>query len=787
LKQINRLLSLSDDYFSTSNAVLGGLCFGFCLPLFFSDLLSVRLLLFSLFVVSALYYYSKRKVLLCLLFILLGCSWSVSSFEQHRSRQISPDHELKNILLEGEVLGLPKVRGRDSSFIFRVINSPQNELRKGDLIKLNCYRCSWAFQPNDVWQLLVRLKQPHGYASWGAFDYEKYLFHQRVVAKGYIRVKEANNYLIKAGDHGVDHFRLAIKEKLDGLDRDKSVGFAMIKALAIGDKSSMTPEQRDVFQKTGVSHLMAISGLHVGLVFIVVYFLSGYILYPFSWLYCRIPRPHLSLFPALGAAFFYSALAGFSISTQRAFTMLCVYVVCRLLVRDVSLFKVLLVSVSIVLLLNPFSILDAGFWLSCGAVFVIAQLTIMQKNMSLFKLQPKLWLGMLPMNVIFFGRVSFISPLVNLLAVPLFCVVLIPITLGAVLLFMLGFEWFGGGLLVLVSYIYGWLYQGLVVLSNIDAATAFTMQWTWFHSLLLITAGVAYYYQLRMRFMFLALLFLSIFVSPMKVVRYFSDEEVLITLLDVGQGLSMVVHIASHDYTLVYDTGPRYASGFNLADSVLLPYLRSHGINRVNRLLISHADNDHIGGFYALKKGIEVGDVLSSRTDVLPESLQCRAGQHWRVGEVEFDILSPQEATPIGSNNHSCVLRIEFSKTVFLISGDIEKQVERYLLAQAPSERAKLKADILLVPHQGSKTSSTPNFIDMVEPKLALLAAGYLNHYGHPHQSVSTRYHKRGIDLVSTIENGSITIKIGREGWQRYSYRDRERGFWHHQKKPNWD
>jgi len=297
---------------------------------------------------------------------------------------------------------------------------------------------------------------------------------------------------------------------------------------------------------------------------------------------------------------------------------------------------------------------------------------------------------------------------------------------------------------------------------------------------------LAYYFKSYWRFVVWSMLLASVFISVDEFLPS-PDSELSITLLDVGQGLSMVVHVKPENYTLVYDTGPRYSSGFTLAEAVVLPFLRSNGIKTIDRLIISHADNDHIGGYQAVVNAIVVNDVLTSRVDVLPNAQPCYKGQQWQVGDVRFEMLSPDSGTPQGSNNMSCVLKIELAKTSVLITGDIEKQVERYLLQQSQSDLDKLKANIMLVPHQGSRTSSTPSFIDQVKPELVFVAAGYLNHYGHPHPDVVERYQSRGMDFVSTIVNGSVIIKINQQGWQRQSFRDVKRGFWHHQKKPNWD
>lgn len=771
---------------NSSSAAMIALCLGLSAPLVLSELPNVGFLI-ACFVLNVLIALRYRLAILSLIAVsVFGVIWASSTFKTHQERVLPSQFEQEELYVTGVVHGLPVEAGGNVRFNFRVTEKLGTAIQSGSLLKLACYRCALGIEPNQKWQLTVRLKQPHGYASWGAFDSEKYLFRNRVVAKGYVRAK-SHNKLIGIEQGWVTRLRWKVKKHLEKLnDGVNSVGIGMVAAISIGDKSMLNTEQKKVFQESGISHLMAISGLHIGLVFVLVNFLFRWLSMLFAQLYNVLPRQHLCLIPALLSALMYAALAGFAVSTQRAFIMLSVYVFCRLMVRTVSLYKVLLIAACLILLLDPFSILDTGFWLSCGAVLIIAKISQHKESISLFKLQPQLWLWMLPMNVLFFGKVSVISLFVNLIAVPVFCFVLIPFTLLSVLFLLLEMEFIGVGMVRYIGHCYEWIYQLLLNLVGYPFSSLQTLQWHSMHSVVLCMVLLAYYCKFRFRHALWSVLIVSFFISPIQLFRHFQQQTTLqLVMLDVGQGLSMVVHIEPEDYTLVYDTGPRFPSGFNLADAVLIPYLNANGFDRVDRLIISHADNDHIGGFKRLAEEMPITDILSSRTDIITSARGCQAGQQWQVGDVMFTMLSPTPSTPKGSNNRSCVLRIELAGTRVLISGDIEKQVERYLLKQYEESRDELGADILLVPHQGSKTSSTEAFIDAVNPSLALIAAGYRNHYGHPHPVVVSRYQQRNIELASTIDNGSVLITINRDGWQQQSFREVEAKFWRHQKKPN--
>ena len=728
----------------------------------------------------------KIKLARYLAVFILAIFWASWNFQQHWLISLPSELESKSIVVQGFVTDMPRNNTSRSRFRFKVeqiltleqeVLAPTQHLL-GQMIELSCYRCPYDILPQQKWSFTVRLKRPHGYASWGAFDFEKFLFRHQLVARGYVRVK-GENHFISEGDWSINKVRWRFKQQLSQQLSGYTVGHGMIAALLIGDKSQLADQHKRTFQATGVSHLMAISGLHVGLVFLFVCQLIKWLLMPFAQIFYRCPRQFIVLPPALLAAFSYSAMAGFAVSTQRAFVMLSVFVVCRLIARDNSLLRVLLIAAGIILMLDPLSILDVGFWLSCGAVFIIALAGLRFKNLTLYQLQPLLWLGMLPMSMAFFGQVSLISPLVNLLMVPLFCSILIPLVLLAFVLSQLGLETPNRILIDSLAQVFEYIYTLLEKLSRLELALIYPTWYSLVFAALMIIGAYAIWRRARAKLTLSAIAFLCLILAFIWSQDEYHKNEVEIALLDVGQGLSMVVQ--AKDYVLVYDTGPAYQSGFNAAEAVLIPYLRHRGISHIDTLIISHADNDHIGGFAILSETIEVGEIFTSRLDRIPEATLCETGQKWHVGAIKFEIISPQADTPQGSNNLSCVLSISNGTFRALITGDIEKQVERFLL----EEGIDLKADFLLVPHQGSKTSSTAKFIDAVDPIIGLIAAGYRNHYGHPHASVVERYTNRSIKLMSTVENGSILLKFNGKDWAINTFREQEKGFWHRQKMPN--
>ena len=279
-----------------SNIVLSVFFCGICLPLFFSQLFPSHLLLIAL-LLSFIACLKYKGVFIFLAVFLFGYTFSNSAFERHQQRVLASELETKNLVVTGIVKGLPVNRSGTVNFAYKIISS-EHALAKGSLIKLSCYRCPLGFESGQTWQLTVRLKQPHGFASWGAFDYEKYLFRHRFIGKGYVRLKEENT-LLESKLFSVNQFRRSVVERLNSNKQFSEPGLAMISALMVGDKSMMSSKQSEIFQVTGVSHLMAISGLHIGLVFMVVAWLCKWLSYPFCRFYLLVPRQHLVLLLSL--------------------------------------------------------------------------------------------------------------------------------------------------------------------------------------------------------------------------------------------------------------------------------------------------------------------------------------------------------------------------------------------------------------------------------------------------------------------------------------------------------
>lgn len=769
-------------------AFFAGCCLVVVLPTPLSAALADPLIAVSMGGIAALLWLVNRQA--WVLFLAAGLVYTAIQFYAHDEAKLNPALERMSLVIEGTIIGLPRRKSSNVRFDFLVDHARYadgNAGADGELnldaalgklaaqrFRLNCYRCELDFAPGQTWKLTVRLKRPRGYASWGAFDYERYLFRHRIIATGYVRQNDFSQ-LLRQEQSNIHHVREQIRSRYSDIHPD-TAGQGIFLALMLGDRSHLSPHHNQVLQAAGVSHLVAISGLHVGLVFALTLFLVRFLLWPFANLFLYVPRPIIALPAALLAAFAYAALAGFSVSTQRAIVMLSVFVLCRLLSRELNLLQVLLLAICVLLLIDPFSVLDTGFWLSCYAVAIIALAQIRLGSLNLVQLQPCLWVAMTPLTVGFFGQVSFVSPIVNLIVVPIFCLALVPAVLLILVIGFVGMHNIADWLANYLMQVFDLVFRGLEYVVD--------MPWSLYHSQAIAPWGILLLIfllcssLLKLRYMPLVLLLMGYLLWPKP--SQFAADEFHLTVLDVGQGLALVVQ--AQDYVLVYDTGPAYSGGFSSAEAVLIPYLRQAGVHTIDDLIISHADNDHIGGLPAVLKNMRVKRVRTSRADQIPRSTSaivsaCARGDHWRVENLVFTMLGPEPETPDGSNNRSCVLRISNGEFTVLLSGDIEKPVERYMVRELG---AALRADFLLVPHQGSQTSSTDEFLDAVRPRYAAVAAGYKNHYGHPHPQVMARYQRRDIRVGSTIDGGSIQYRVSGRKVQVLVYREISQRFWRH-------
>ncbi len=724
-------------------------------------------------------------------FALLGFFWALAVGHTMSGGGLNPVLEGRDVLVEGTIVSLPDPLGHRSRFQFQaerlwLADAPLRWREKppGKLL-LNWYRNAPPLRVGERWRLRLRLKQPNGFMNPGGFDYEGWLFGQGIRAKGYVRKAQAddeNRRLQAASGHVVDRLRQTLRDGIHStLAGHPQTG--LVTALAVGDRSAIEDTQWDMLIRTGTNHLLAISGLHVGLV-------SGMAFFLVRWLWRRSaraslhwPAPKAGAVAALLAATIYAALAGFAVPTQRALAMVAVLMLALILQRQIRPSSLLALALLVVLVIDPLAVLAPGFWLSFAAVAAIllgmsGRVGTMRGWRSWGRVQWVVTLGLLPLLILLFQRASLVAPLANLLAVPWVSLLTVPLTLLGSLLW-LPFPTLGGWLLSIAAWslsVLWWVLEWLGAWSLAQWTQSAPPAWA-------VASGLLGALLLILPRGFPARWLGWVWLLPLLVARPSmpAPGEAEFTLLDVGQGLAAVVHTQGH--VLVFDTGPRFSSGFDTGEAVVAPFLRQRGLTELDLLIVSHGDNDHIGGALPLAAELPPAQVLSSVPQRLAElgAGPCLGGMRWEWDGVGFELLHPQADFAVGrqqENNRSCVLRVTTTGGSVLITGDIERPAETYLLVSQPD---RLAAEILVVPHHGSRTSSSEAFIDAVAPQFALFPVGYRNRYGFPKEDIAERYRRRGIRLLDSASHGAIRFRLGgMEGVRLMdTWRQSARRYWH--------
>jgi competence protein ComEC len=694
-----------------------------------------------------------RSVLLAAL--LLGFGWAWSHAQLRLADDLPAELEGRDVLVRGRIASIPDSRDLDPQFELDVERG--DDPRVPSRLRLTWYDADLRLRAGEQWQLVVRLKRRSGFANPGGFDYEAYLFREGIGATGYVRSDERNAKLADPGaKEAVLRTRAWLAERI-ALAVGGSTMLGILTGLAVGDTQSMTPEQWRVFAATGTSHLMAISGLHISMVAALAALLGGAIVRWPGAQSARLTAIHGQALAGMSAALCYSLLAGMSVPTQRTLAMLCIYFVARVCRRTLSVGNALGLSLIGVLLIDPFAPLSVGAWLSFVAVGVIVlatagRLRAANAVVNFARVQWSVTIGLLPILIIAFGSVSLIAPVANALAVPLFTLIIVPLTLAGTALATVSIE-IGGWLLHASAQLLEWCWPVLRWLAEQPLALWYMPELPVTHlamlalgALLLVLPGT-----LPLRFTAVALCLPAALFEPPTPER--GGYE--LAMLDVGQGLAVVVR--THSHVLVYDTGPAFRTGRDAGELVVLPYLRSRGVHAIDGLVISHGDLDHAGGMKTLLAGMRTRSVLAGASVDAPVGVErCAEGQRWQWDGVMFELLHPEPERPSGSDNDgSCVLKVTGAGGTALLTGDIEAQAEADIVA-----RTGVAADIVTVAHHGSRSSSTPAFVSATQAKLALVSAGYRNRWNFPRPEIVHRWRDAGAEFLSTIDSGAIHIEV---------------------------
>jgi competence protein ComEC len=634
----------------------------------------------------------------------------------------------------------------------------------------------------ERWRFTVRLKRPHGTSNPYGFDFEAWMLERDLRAGGYVRGGEKLGNEITKPFYLIEHFRENIRDEFQThfLQSATYPYSGVLIALAIGDQNSIPAGQWQVFTRTGVNHLMSISGLHITMLASLAFFLTNALWRRSARLVALLPARKAAVVAGCLVALAYALLAGFSVPAQRTVCMLTVAAAALWSSRNLSVSQVFSAALLAVLLFDPWAVLAPGFWLSFGAVALIFYVAAhrLEKPRWLAEYGRVQWamaVGLTPLLLALFQQVSLVAPLANAFAIPLISFAVVPLAL-------LGILPFCGWLLSLSHAILSICMIALEWLNRLpDAAWTQHAPPGW--SVAVGVIGVLVCLLPRgfpARWLGIFLLLPMFLTSPEP-----PPQGVLrLTIFDVGQGLAVAMQTRSH--TLLYDTGPQYSIDSDSGNRILVPGLHAQGIARLDGLVLSHDDLDHTGGAVSVMQNLPIEWLSSSLPDTSPalaqarNSIRCKDGQHWEWDGVRFEMLHPSpesyDNARLKDNERGCVLRVSVGRQSVLIAADIEKNTERRLLQTHPDQ---LPATLLIAPHHGSGTSSTQAFVNAVRPGYVVFTVGYRNRFGHPRKDVVERYRRVGSEVLRSDEDGAVMVEMDEAGMRVERYRRAHLRYWY--------
>ena len=726
-----------------------------------------------------------RTLLIALLACGLGFYHAAWQAEQRLSSGLPDEWQGRDIAVTGVVAELPRSHEHGLRFRFDVEQVLTPQATVPHHVYLSTYADARAAplipKAGERWRFALRLKQPHGSSNPGGFDFEAWMLERDLRAVGYVHNKGNNARLDELAEgfgYRIERWRESVRDRFAA-----TLGGApyagVLSALAIGDQNNIPAQQWLVFTRTGVNHLMSISGLHItmlaSLAFAIAYWLWRRSTRLTLWLPARKAAALAALLTAIG----YALLAGYAVPAQRTVYMVAAVTVALWLNRNFSPGQILAIALLAVLVPDPWAVISAGFWLSFGAVALILYVTAHRvERLSWLKeytaVQWAMTVGLTPLLLALFQQVSLVSPLANALAIPLVSLIVVPLVLlGA----------------ALPTEVPLWLAHITMdgTMGFLEALSAMPQAvWTqhtppaW--SIVAAILGALWLLLPRgfpARWLGVTMM-LPIFLNAPEPP---ADGTLRLIVFDVGQGLAVAAQTRNH--ALLYDAGPDFSGEADSGNRILVPTLRALGVGRLDGMILSHDDLDHIGGAASVLQTIPVDWVSSSLPDGHPLRQQahrpCTDGQGWEWDGVRFDLLHPDPMRDIYNkmqdNELSCVLRIAIGDQRILLVGDIEKNGERRLLREHGGE---LHTTLLVAPHHGSKSSSGVDFVAATLPDHVVFTAGYRNRFGHPREEVLQRYANSGARLLRSDEDGAILAEMNAQGLKLERYRETHRRYWTH-------
>lgn len=681
--------------------------------------------------------------------------------------------------VSGRIVDLPRTEPRRTVFLFRIERSRDSRL-EGRLVRLSWYAGRGGVKPvarvgaGERWRFDVRLRAPRGLRNAGGSDTEKHALVDRLGGTGTVRPETAQRLSAPAGIAG---WREAASARVDAAVGKPEARF--IRALALGDTRFLDDADWTVLRANGLTHLIAISGFHVGMVAGFCALLLRAMWWMFPVLARRVPARIAASIAGFAGAAVYAAAAGFALPTVRTLLMVGVVALAQSARRRAGVAQSLAFAAIAILVVDPLSVLTAGFWLSFLGVAWLVWCLPRERGSAvagLAKAQAVASVGLLPVTIVLFDQASLAGPLANLVAVPLWSLVVAPLAVAGLAL--------------------EWLHPSLAGAAWRAAAWCFDLAWPSFESL--GSSPVSLWWLPESHWVAFPLALLGAFwlLLPAGVpgkglalllwlpllwpdVRRPDPGEAVVTVLDVGQGLSVLVRTRSR--TLLYDMGPAVPEGYDAGERAVVPALRAHGVRRIDQLVLSHADLDHRGGLDAVRAAFPDAALAAPESAGIDGARACLPGEDWEWDGVRFSILHPPRYFPDLRNEASCVLRVEAAGRVALLTGDIGAIIERRLVAEQPDS---IRADVVVVAHHGSRHSSDPAFVAATRARHAVVSAGHGNRFRHPGVDVVKRWTAADAMVWDTGRHGALTFGLGRDGVHASARRMEKPRLWDAARQP---
>lgn len=693
----------------------------------------------------ALFIRPKMKFIVWSLF---GIAWSFLHQWLIDEPHLTQPQVIKHAAIEGIITSIPKQTSSKTEFQFLIEH--QNGQKSGQTALISCYKDCPLIHPGEYWALHAKLKTPVNLANPGGFDYHAWLSSRHITWVGTI-YPHGFKKLSAARGYRLMNYQETLLKRIESLYPDKKT-VGILEALTLGVTYHIDKAQWDLFRKTGTTHLIDISGEHIAMV-------SGIIFFLVKWLCKRIPRfclyypaPKIAGLIAMLTAIGYALIAGFAVPTQRALVMSCLMLAGHLISHRIAGWQAWRHALLAVLLYEPHAVYSLGFYFSfiAVAILMLTQQRFQCRGIKkMLILQAACLFGLMPLSLYWFSYASLNGLFANLIAIPWVGLFIVP---QALCMMFLSSVFVIPGTVALLE----WCISNFVsCLKYIDNFTQFNIIYS-YPKLLFPLALIATMTSLALIPLKRSSLIATIILIASLFPRYekVKTGEVKIDVLDVGQGLAVLVRTMHH--VLIYDTGMQFYKGGDMGKLAIIPYLNLLNIKQIDKIVISHTDLDHRGGLNSLKTAYDLKELLVDDPSFYHEGLPCHHYPAWVWDGISFQFL-PLPANASKKNNHSCTLKISHPKGQFLLAGDIEKPAERYLLKHYPQ---LLRSSILLIPHHGSKTSSSIEFIEGVHPKYAVVSYGFDNRYQFPHQQAINRYQAHHIPIYSTKACGMISIRL---------------------------